>query len=110
MRRLVRWLVLLGIVGVLVWVALGPVAAQWRESRRVTYRETEVTRGRVVSVVNSTGTVKPVRQVQVGTFVSGPILTIKVDFNSEVKKGDLMALIDPRIYEASVARDSAALD
>jgi HlyD family secretion protein len=47
--------------------------------------------------------------VTVGTFVSGPIESIAVDFNAEVKKGDLLAKIDPRIYEASAAQGRAFL-
>ena len=49
------------------------------------------------------------RSVKIGSFVSGPIESIFVDFNAEVKQGDLMAKIDPRIYDAAVARDRAAL-
>src|SRR6185369_17271062 len=58
---------------------------------------------------NSTGTLKPVRQVQIGSFVSGPILEIYVDHNAEVKKDDVLAKIDPQIYQANVARDRATL-
>jgi HlyD family secretion protein len=69
-----------------------------------------VSRGRVETVVNSTGTVKPVRSVSVGAFVSGPIAEIYVDFNSVVKEGDLLARIDPRLLQASVDRDQAILN
>jgi HlyD family secretion protein len=62
-----------------------------------------------VAVVNSTGTVKPTRSVLVGTFVSGPIESITVDFNDEVKQGALLAKIDPQLYAAAVARDRAVL-
>jgi HlyD family secretion protein len=109
MKRLTRWVLIVAVLGVIGWALSGPAASYWRERNRVTYRDAEVTRGAVVAVVNSTGTVKPVQSVSVGTFVSGPILTIHVDFNGEIKKGDLMARIDPRIYEASVARDRAFL-
>ncbi len=73
------------------------------------FREAEVTHGPIISVVNSTGTVKPVLSVAVGSFVSGPIESLHVDFNAEVKKGDLLAKIDPRVYDAAVARDRAIL-
>jgi HlyD family secretion protein len=66
-----------------------------------------VVRGDVILVVNSTGTVQPVLRVQVGSVVSGPILKLHVDHNAQVKKGDLLAEIDPRIYDAAVARDKA---
>jgi HlyD family secretion protein len=60
-------------------------------------------------VVNSTGEVKPVLSVSVGSFVSGPILELHVDFNDKVCKGQLLAEIDPRIFKASVASDRATL-
>src|SRR5262249_15109095 len=58
----------------------------------------------------STGTVKPVRTVAVGAFTSGPIAEVKVDFNSVVKKNDLLAIIDRRLLAAAVDRDRAALE
>jgi HlyD family secretion protein len=60
-----------------------------------------------VSVVNSTGTINPVLSISVGSFVSGPIKELHVDFNQKVKKGQLMALIDPKLFKASVDRDEA---
>ncbi len=110
MKALIRPTAVLVAVGLVVAAATRPVASYWKERSRVHYREAEVSRGRIVAVVNSTGTVKPVRSVLVGSFVSGPIKSIPVDFNDEVKQGDLLAKIDPRIYEAAVARDKAALD
>jgi HlyD family secretion protein len=109
MKRSIRWLVILGVVGLVGWAAVGPAATYWKERHRTNYREAEVTRGRVVAVVNSTGTIKPTRSVMVGTFVSGPIAEIYVDFNDEVKKDDLLAKIDQRIYQAAVDRDRALL-
>jgi HlyD family secretion protein len=73
------------------------------------FRAAEVSRGSVESVVNSTGTVKAVRSVSVGSFASGPIKEIYVDFNSVVKKDQLLAEIDPALMQANVDRDEAAL-
>ena len=109
MRRLVLWSLILGAVGLTGWAAYNPAVRYWKDRNRIEYLEAEVARGRIVAVVNSTGTVKPVREVKVGAFVSGPIESILVDFNDEVKKGDLLARIDPRLYEANVARDEATL-
>lgn len=109
MRRLIRWGIILGILGTIGWAVVVPGMAYMKERRRVTYREDAVSRGRIVAVVNSTGTVKPVLSVAVGSFVSGPIEKIFVDFNDEVKKGQVMAQIDPQIYKANVARDKAVL-
>jgi len=69
-----------------------------------------VSRGRIVFDVRATGEVKPVLSVLIGSFVSGPITDLNVDFNQEVKKGDLLARIDPRLYQAAVARDEASLE
>jgi HlyD family secretion protein len=74
------------------------------------WRTAEVVEGDVVSVVNATGTIKPVLQISVGAFVSGPIEKLHVNFNQEVKVGDLMAEIDPRIYLSNVARDKATFE
>lgn len=68
-----------------------------------------VTRGPIVRAVTATGTVNPVTVVQVGTYVSGPIVAIYVDFNAAVKAGQLMAKIDPRPFAAQVDVVSAAL-
>ena len=62
-----------------------------------------------MSVVNSTGEVKPVLSISIGSFVSGPIQSLHVDFNDKVEKGQLMAMIDPRLFEAAVAGDRAVL-
>ena len=51
------------------------------------YRTVAVRRGDVTQIVNSTGTVQPVLSVQVGSFVSGPVLKVFVDFNDHVKTG-----------------------
>jgi len=74
------------------------------------YLTVKVSRGRVETVVNSTGTVKPVLSVSVGAFTSGPIAKVFVDFNSAVKKDQMLALIDPRLLQAAVERDRAAVD
>ncbi len=108
MRLFVRLLVLIGILA-----GLGASAhwAQryWKERNKPQFRTSEVTEGPIISVVNSTGEVKPVLSVAVGSFVSGPIKELYVDFNDEVKEKQLLAEIDPRIYEAAVAGDKAVL-
>lgn len=74
------------------------------------WRTAEVVEGDVIAVVNATGTIKPVLQISVGAFVSGPIEKLHVNFNQEVKAGDSMADIDPRIYQSNVARDKASFE
>jgi HlyD family secretion protein len=71
------------------------------------YRTEKVTRGDIVSSITATGAVNAVTTVLVGTQVSGTIKNIYVDFNSPVKKGQLIAQIDPAIFEAQVAQARA---
>lgn len=66
--------------------------------------------GDVVETVQSTGTVQPLTQVQVGAQVSGRIVRVLADFNTEVKKGDLLAEIDPTLFGAQVAQNQAQLE
>lgn len=70
----------------------------------------EASVGDVVEVIQSTGTVQPVTQVQVGAQVSGRIAKRYVDFNSVVKKGELLAEIDPTILSSSANADAARVE
>jgi HlyD family secretion protein len=69
-----------------------------------------VATGDVVEKVQATGTVQPVLQVNVGAQVNGRVATVNVDFNSVVKKGDILAEIDPIQYGAQVRQQSANLN
>jgi len=68
-----------------------------------------VERGPLRNVVNATGTVQAVVTVQVGSQVSGQIQALYADFNSVVKRGQLLAKIDPRNFEAQVENARATL-
>lgn len=73
------------------------------------YRTVRIERGGLVQTVRATGVIQPVKLVQVGTQVNGPVRKLYVDFNDRVKAGDLVAQIDPTVYEAQLARDEANL-
>ena len=66
-------------------------------------------RGDLRSVIIATGTVQPVSMVNVGTQISGTIKALYFDYNSQVKKGQLIAQIDPATQEAQVQQSAAAL-
>jgi HlyD family secretion protein len=68
-----------------------------------------VDRGPIIAVTTATGTVNPVTTVQVGTYVSGPILEIDADFNSPVKKGQRVARIDPGPFQMRLDAANANL-
>jgi HlyD family secretion protein len=106
LRRLAIVAVVLGIAG---WGASGPAASYFKERNRVHFRQSKVVRRTVAAVVNSSGEVKPVMSVTIGTFVSGPINALYADFNDHVKNGQLLAEIDPKIYIAAVKSAEAAL-
>ena len=109
MKMLLRLLVLLGVLTAVVAVAYRPAANYWAKRNRPIWRTAKVEQGNIIAVVNSTGTVKPKIEVTVGSFVSGPVQELYCEFNQEVKKGDLLAKIDPQICKAAVAHDRATL-
>jgi HlyD family secretion protein len=71
------------------------------------YETSAVTRGRVAAAVTASGTLSPLVTVQVGSQVSGRVLALHADFNSKVKKGQVIARIDPSIFASQVAQARA---
>ena len=101
--KLVRTLLIVAMVlGIAGWAASWPAARYLKEHNRPNFREAKVVRRTISAVVNSSGEVKPVLSVSIGSFVSGPIIKLHVDFNDQVKKDQLLAEIDPQIYNAAV--------
>jgi HlyD family secretion protein len=80
-----------------------------KPSTQVNYVSAQVTRGAVAPYVTASGSVNPVVTIQVGTYVSGVIQELSCDFNTQVRKGQLCAKIDPRPYQVIVDQDQAAL-
>ncbi|MDB4614665.1 biotin/lipoyl-binding protein, partial [bacterium] len=109
MKLLLKLFILLAVLCGIGYAAKDPVQKYFKERNRPHFREVEVDNGEIVWVVNSTGEVKPVLSVSVGSFVSGPIVELNCEFNDQVTKGQILAKIDPRLYEAGVARDTATL-
>ena len=71
------------------------------------FRTVKVERGEISSIVTATGTINPVVTVLVGSQVSGTIKALYADFNSRVKEGEVIAQIDPAIFEAQVEQAKA---
>ncbi len=71
---------------------------------RSSYQTANVTRGAITQVVTATGTLNPVVNVQVGSQVSGNIAKLNADFNSQVKAGQVVAQIDPMLFQAAVTQ------
>ncbi len=91
------------VAGVAAWFRFQKV----REGKQVRYDTAKVDRGRIVSRVTASGTLSAIVTVQVGTQVSGTIAALHADFNSKVKKGQLVAKIDPALFEAAVQQGRA---
>jgi len=73
------------------------------------YKTSPVTRGDVTQIVTANGSLNPVQLVEVGSQISGVITTIKVDYNSPVKAGEIVAQIDPATYERAEGQAKAEL-
>src|SRR5262245_31624751 len=102
-----------------LWVAIGAlvvaIGAGFYYYRSDVAAETpslttaEVSRGPIVSSVEATGTMNAVTTVEVGSQVSGTIKTLRADFNSQVKKGQIVAELDPSLFETQVAQEQATV-
>ena len=105
MKRLVVAALALGVIG-------GGGFWYYRYSRKPTpptVTTSAVTRGDIVETVGATGTLQAVTTVQVGSQVSGNISFLGADFNSLVKKGQVLARLDPSLFEAQTQQSRANL-
>lgn len=109
MKTFIKLAIVLCLLGAGLYFGGSRVQRWMAERSRPRYRTAKIEQGDLRLSVNASGEVNPVLRVKVGSFVSGPIEKLHVDFNSEVKAGQLLAEIDPRIYNAAVSRDEAAL-
>lgn len=98
------------IVIVLALVTVGYFWLSGSNSKDQRYRTDKVTRGDIVLQVRATGTINPVKTVQVGSQVSGTLSHIFVDYNSTVKQGQIIAVIDSTLLYASVKEAQANLE
>ena len=105
LRKRILWAV------VLAAVAAGAVILVRRgRSKPEKYRTVAVSRGDITMTVSATGAISAVTTVQVGSQVSGIISKLYADFNSRVKKGQLLAELDPTPFEQAIAQQKANLD
>ena len=112
MKSLAKTVIALGLIGGLGaagTVGYKPAKKYWENRNRIEWNTAEVKSGDITRYVNSTGTIEPVLKVSIGSFVSGPTVELNVDFNDIVKKGDILARVDPRLFRANVDRDEATL-
>ncbi len=100
-----------------VWILVALAAAggvyywskQAKKADVITLDKTTVKRGNLIESISSTGALSALEEVTVGSQVSGIVTKVLVDFNDYVKKGDLLALVDPQTLQAQVDSSRAAL-
>ena len=101
-KIIISSLILLVIIGI-IWVKAG------KSSKAANYRIENPRRTKIVQMVEASGTINPVTQTSVGTQISGRVEQILVDYNSSIKKGQLLAVIDPSTYQSNVIQQEANL-
>ena len=94
------------ILGVLLFVLFGAK----RNKTQGTFVTAEIQRGDIAVTVTATGTLQALKTVQVGSQISGTILALYADFNDQVKKGQVLAQLDPTFLKAQVAQAQADLE
>ena len=99
------WILLIAAVLVGIKIFFGNTTDKKNE-----YITVNITHGDLKQVVSATGEIRPVNTVNVGSQVSGTIDKLYVDFNSKVKKGDILLTIEPSVLQASVNEAKASLD
>ena len=107
MKKIVWLVVALAIVAGGWWFAKGHRGGG--KGNEVFYRRVKVAKGTITQEVSATGTVKPIQEVEVGAQVNGKIISLAVDYNSKVTKGQVVAQIDPATYEATYSAAKAQL-
>ena len=102
MKKLILTLIVLGVVG-------GGAAAYYltKDGPEPTVTTLQITRGDIVDSVGATGTLEAVETVDVGTQVSGTVSELYADFNSIVKKGQVIARLDPSLIETQIEQQRA---
>src|SRR5438477_242065 len=102
-RKTKTWL------GAAVAVVIIVIIGWWmfRPANKTEYFTASVSRGDIREVVEATGTINAVTTVQVGSQVSGTIAQLFADFNSRVKKGQVVAQIDPALFQANLLQAQA---
>lgn len=105
-KKLIIWIAAVIVIAAAVFLLLRKSG----NKQQLTYETATVTKGDIATYITATGTVKPVTEVEVGTQVSGIIDKLYVDYNSEVKEGQIIAEMDKVTLESEVASAQAAYD
>jgi len=108
--KLTKRQISLVVISLLAVIVTAGLTVWGRTEKAQDFMTAKVERGSIRNTVSATGTLQAVTTVQVGSQVSGTIAALYADFNSTVKKGQLIAQLDPSILQAQVASSRANLD
>jgi len=97
------------IIGLVIILAIVLISSTVFKKTTTKYITKEIKKDTIIQYVEASGTIKPVNTIEVGTQVSGTVAKIYVDYNSVVKKGDLLAELDPSLFQANVDQSEAKL-
>ena len=101
-----RYMILGAIVSGLILLSL----MSFVKNGSIKYNTKAITKATIHEFVEASGSIKPINTIAVGTQVSGTVQKIYVDYNSIVKKGDLLAELDPSLFQANVDQSTAKLN
>ncbi len=104
---MIKKIVIVAVIGAAAWYGFSFIQKGNVKENYITHK---LSRGNITEMVSASGTINPISSIDVGTQVSGRIQKIYVDYNSIVKKDQLLAEIDPSSFESNVAREKANLD
>ena len=108
-RKLVSRIAIAAVVLALLGAGYWYWSSRNSEAAEGAYRTTPVERGDIRVAISATGTLSAISTVTVGSQISGQVTDVLVDFNSKVKKGDVLARIDPSTYEAQIEQGTAQI-
>lgn len=110
-RRRKKWKWIIAILILIVIVGIGISRNKKGQDDKLSYFKTkEITNGPITVTVTATGTLKPTNQIDVGSELSGNVLTVEAEYNDRVKKGQILLTIDGSTYEAMVNQSKASLE
>jgi len=107
MWKKIRWILIVAVGAALAWLLFFSGKSPSAQSP---YKVSRLMRGAVRQIVSATGEIRPLNTILVGSQVSGTISKIYVDYNSVVKKDDILLTIDPSVLQATANEAKASLD
>ena len=100
------------IISILIFIVIAISSGVYiylKSEESFTFKTMKAVKGDIVQTISATGTVNPVKIVNVGAQVTGKVLKLFADYNSIVKKGDIVAKIDPELYQSDIEEGDARL-